>query len=344
MAYNLSDALGTQAWNRKKEYKDYLDSYSPGKTKSTNNRGGGKTGDGSQKPTNQNANPGGYGYISGGYSSYGGGGGSGSTDPTKEQKAAGKALGAVAGKQAGVLRDKFNNTKNALALANKNAEKTMNLNAHAIGRSSTAEWYHNALENPQKAFATLRNKSGTSMNGSSRLSMIDDIQRVYDDATVAAITNEIQQKNDNIYEYIQTVNKNNTDINKMAADIESALAQGAIDYVTQLINIHPNLINGKEKNFDKLVDTKAFDKGTKNVTAKQASDAIKIPAYLDYAGFYNKNKQNLVTPPYLTQIRPADARGTVLKKGLTAGASNVASAANINYLNALNTPYGQRNH
>lgn len=305
---------------------------------------------------------GGYGGYGGGYGGYGGGGGS--TGPTDEQKEAARALGGLAAKQAQATKDKFNNVKDALNKANQNAQKTKDLNAHAIGRQSSAEWYHNALENPQKTVAAMRDRAGNALNGSMRLSLMDDAQRVFDDQTVAAITNEMQQKNDNIYEYVQTVNKNINELNKMAADTESALAQGANDYISQLLNIHPDLATGKEKGFSKLVDTSIFktdnkakkgatakekaavnakNKAAKNLTTAQAANAIKIPTSLAYSGYYNQNKQNLLTPSYLTQVRPANAREAARKLNTTSQ-GNTASAANPNYLNALTTPYGKRTH
>lgn len=284
---------------------------------------------------------GGYG---GGYGALGGGGyGGGSSGPTKEMKAAGKALGGLAAAQAQAAQDKFNNVKDAMDRANANAKKTMEATGHTIGRASAAEWYHNALENPQKTAAAMLDRAGNALSGSMRLSFMDDFQRVFDDATVAAITNEMQQKNDNIYEYTQTVNKNIQELNKMAADTESSLAAGAADYIAQLINIHPDLVKGGKDSIGKFVDTKALDKIKTGTSTESAAKAIKVPEYLKYSGFYDKNKGNLITPNYLTQVRPANARDNARKLNTTSR-GNIASAANPEYMQALTTPYGQRNH
>ena len=307
------------------------------------------------------------GYLGGGYGGGGyGGGGGGDTGPTKEQKQAKKTLAGLAANQAQAAKDKFNNVKDAMDRANANAKKTMEATGHTIGRASSAEWYHNALENPQKTAAAMLDRSGNALSGSMRLSFMDDFQRVFDDATVAAITNEIQQKNDNIYEYAQTVNKNIQELNKMAADTESSLAAGAADYIAQLVNMHPDLAKeyvdttifdtatAKDKDVKallkknpKLSEKQAIkqinDQRKKQKTTANAAKTIKVPSYLKYSGFYDANKQNLITPNYLTQVRPANARDAARKLNTTSR-GNVASAANPQYMQALTTPYGQRKH
>lgn len=279
------------------------------------------------------------GYSGGGYGGYGGG----SSGPTDEQKDAAKALSGLAAAQAQAAKDKFNNVKDAMDKANANAKKTMEATGHVIGRTAAGEWYHNALENPQKTAAAILGRVGNAALGSMRLSFMDDFQRVFDDATVASITNELQQKQDNIYEYTQTVNKNIQEINKMAADTEAALAAGVADYISQLINIHPDLVKGGKDSIGKFVDTKALDKIKTGTSTKNAAKTIKVPEYLKYSGFYNENKGNLITPSYLTQVRPDNARDNARSLNTTSR-GNIASAANPEYIQALTTPYGQRNH
>lgn len=283
-----------------------------------------------------------FGYIGGG-----GGYGGGSTGPTDEQKAAAKALGGTAAIQAKGIKDKFGNVKDAITAANNAANKTANLAKHAVGRTVAGEWYHNGWELPQKTANALRERMGTALSGSARLAFGEDFQRYVDDQAVEAIRNELQQKNDLEYERAQTVAKNDTELNKMAADIQSSLLQGATDFVTQLINMHPDLV--KDKNlYGQLINMDVFKdaKKTKNLTTNQMAKAVSFPTALSSGvnDFYKKNKVAVTTPKFNAIIRPKDAIGGAMRKGLIAGSTDVASAANPEYLKRLNTHYGQRTY
>lgn len=281
-----------------------------------------------------------------GYGGWGGGGG-GSTGPTDEQEDAAIALGGVAAGQAKAAKDKFNNVKDTINAANLNAKKTADLATHAIGRSVASEWYHNAYENPQKIAAAMKEKAQQALSGSTRWAFNDNFQRVVDDATVDVINNEIEQKNDVMYELANTINKNITEQNKMAADIEGSLYQGAADFFTQLINMHPDLV-GKDGPFGQLLKSGVFKtdnakqkKANAKVSQNKAAGTISYPSFLSPGNFYKENKGEFVTPKYINFGREGLAREKARSKQ-TVSQPNVASAANPEYLNWLSTDYGSR--
>lgn len=291
-------------------------------------RGGGKVPWDPNKNPGANSNPGDYpgngsAYGWGGGGGSGGGGGGGVPDELKDTF---NYLGAVAGQGVQDLIDNYNNAQDVY----NNADDASNYSRIFQGvqnmRKQGAEWFHNLL-NEQKVMKSLNEKIGAGY-GSLWAQLATDMSRQHD-ATGSKVIETLEENQGDInLEYAQALNNSINGSNELLLDTMKKLHEGYNDYVTQGINLNPDLVNGEEKGFDNLVDT---DK----------HKLKKPPEWLMPKNFWEENFRKAVNVEPVKWTRPAAATESSWKNGLNRQESNVSSSANKRYWEAL-TDYSKR--
>lgn len=184
----------------------------------------------------------GYPYGYGGYG-YGSGGG-GNTGPTENQITMAKLLGPITQFNQDNLLDKGKNADDIYRDAARDANNNKEAQWRNAAWKANSEW-HPFQTQLQRVRHALRTRMGNAAYGSSLLDLNQntayqqdvDARQVLDayDQNIASIDNE----------YLQSLSKIINGHNEFAMDLQDKYRQGAIDYILQLANIHPDLATGK---------------------------------------------------------------------------------------------------
>jgi len=185
-----------------------------------------------------------YGSYPYGYGGYGYGSGNGNAGPTENQVTMAKLLGPITQFNQDNLLDKAKNADDIYRDAAKDANNNKEAQWRNAAWKAGSEW-HPFQTQLQRVRHQLRTRMGNAAYGSSLLDLNQntayqqdvDARQVIDtyDQNIAAIDNE----------YLQTLSKIVNGRNEFAMDTQDKLRQGAIDYILQLANIHPDLATGK---------------------------------------------------------------------------------------------------
>lgn len=274
-----------------------------------------------QTPSSGGSPSGGYGY---GYG-YGGGGG-GSTGPTDAQKKAGKALEAIAAYGADTLTGKAGQADRVYDINDQGSKNLMQFQSENAENKAGAEWFSNLLKE-QSVYDSSRDKMGNARYGSGALDLNTDVQRVHD-ATASGVLETLEDNLNSIdTDYYQALQSSINGRNEMAMDTEAKLREGAADFASQLVNIHPDLATGEEGDNGQVIDTD----GRK----------VNIPDWLP-TEYFDGHVREAVDPERNGHIRPDAATQRASEAGLGQGAATTQSAANRRYWEALTQSYGQR--
>lgn len=286
---------------------------------------------------------GGYGYL--GYG--GGGGGGGASGPSDEVKAAGHAQKPLAAYGAQTILNKAKQGDKVYAEADKG---TVNLAAYqsALAEMQAGAEYFSNLLKEQSAYDANRDKMGTARNGAGAKDLNTDMMRAHD-ATAATILETLEQNAGQIaLEKYKALQNSINGANEMWMDTEAKLREGVANYVAQMNNMHPDLANGKEDGFEKLIDIGSQTAKTASKKAKKAKETtasvakgIKVPQWLTTSVF-DKNFRSAVRPELQQHIRPAAATQKAVSQNLMRTGTNLASAAHQKYWDELTTDYGHR--
>lgn len=291
--------------------------------------------DGSHRTSSWNGGGGGGrgrgygGYGGGGYGGGGGGGGAVDDSPTDREKAAGKALGAIA--QLGIddLKKNADNGWDALMNSKKGSRESAVYQSYQNQKAKGNEWFSQLLKQ-QSSYDALKSKLGNGAYGSSTLDLNTDMERVKD-AAASATLEAIQNDDSKIWgDYYTAVNSLYNSWNDLAMDTEKKIREGIRDYATQLNNINPKLADGGDDSIEGL----KIDGDDRTVT---------LPDWLkDQVNYYKKNKVGTKAQYAIDTIRPAMALEKSVGKGLNPGEIAKDAAANEDYWGALTQDYGHR--
>ena len=298
---------------------------------------------------NPSGDPGGGGGGGFGYLGYGGGGGGGggASGPSDEVKAAGHAQKPLAAYGAQTILNKAKQGDKVYAEADKG---TVNLAAYqsALAEMQAGAEYFSNLLKEQSAYDANRDKMGNARNGAGAKDLNTDMMRAHD-ATAATILETLEQNMGQIaLEKYKALQNSINGSNEMWMDTEAKLREGVANYVAQMNNMHPDLANGKEDGFEKLIDIgsqtakKASNKAKKaKETTASVTKGIKVPQWLTTSVF-DKHFRSAVKPELQQHIRPAAATQKAVSQNLMRTGTNLASAAHQKYWDELTTDYGHR--
>ncbi len=184
---------------------------------------------------------GGYPY---GYGGYGYGSSGGNTGPTENQVTMAKLLGPITQFNQDNLLDKGKNADDIYRDAARDANNNKEAQWRNAAWKANSEW-HPFQTQLQRVRHALRTRMGNAAYGSSLLDLDQntayqqdvDARQILDayDQNIASIDNE----------YLQSLSKMINGHNEFAMDLQDKYRQGAIDYILQLANIHPDLATGK---------------------------------------------------------------------------------------------------
>ena len=182
-----------------------------------------------------------YGYGGGYGSGYGSGGDSG---PTKNQVEMARNLAPLAKYGQDIILGKANNAKDVYDTADQDARNSRNYQAIVAKSKAASEWH--PLETAlQRAEHQLRLKMGNAAYGSSVLDHLENVG-YKSDVDARGVLDALRETEMDINnEYYNALARTINGWNELAMDTEDKLNQSNLDYLNQLVNIHPDLASGK---------------------------------------------------------------------------------------------------
>lgn len=289
-----------------------------------------------ENPPNNPYGGGGYGY------GYGYGYGSGNSGPTKNQVEMAKNLAPLSKFGQDIILGKAKNAGDVYDVADQDALNNRNYQA-IVAKTKAADEWHPLETALQRAHHQLRVKMGNAAYGSTVLDHLQDVeyQSNKDAKEVQDALRESEMDiNNEFYDALaRTINGRN----ELAMDTEDKLNQGHLDYLTQLLNIHPDLVNGNYEGTEENGD--AGESWPKRINAE--SGKISFPDWM-VTDYYNANKKSPVNRwqaiKLITPDRAGDkAAGLVYGKGAGKnGPSTRESSVNQKYWDRLTRTYAAR--
>lgn len=259
---------------------------------------------------------GGYGY---GYGGYGGGYGGGGSGPSDLQRKAKDNLGAIVGENADNLRDKFDNAMNNLDIADEQNRLLRDANVLVARQAAGNDWFRQHLK-LQRTASALNDRGGNATRGSFLYDYRDLLAAANDMIAAETLDTQRENVNQSLLGYYEALAQNVNARNEMAADTQSGLRELYADYLTQLNNIHPDLVADK-------LDTK--------------NHSVKPTDWLP-TDFYGSHVTQAAKPETQSLYRPDRANTDAVEGGTRRDDANHASAATRSYWDRMERGYDQR--
>ena len=255
---------------------------------------------------------------SGLYYGYGGVGG-GNTGPSQNQRDAAANLGAIVGENADNLRDKFDNAMSNLDIADEQNQRLRDANVLIARQGAGSDWFRQHLK-LQRTASALNDRSGNATRGSFLYDYRDLLGAADDMIDAETLDTQRENVNQSLLGYFEALAQNVNARNEMAADTEGGLRELYADYLAQLNNIHPDLVEGK-------LDTK--------------NHSVKPTDWLS-TDFYGSHVTQAAKPETQGLYRPDRANTDAVEGGTRRGDTSRASAATRSYWDRMDRGYDQR--
>lgn len=252
---------------------------------------------------------------------YGGGGGYGVSSPSENDKKAAKLLSSIVNENAETIKDTFAAQIQGYNISDEMSRNLATKKKCQAQRKAGQEWY-SSQQKLQAASTQLADVAG----GALRSSLLYDFTEMISRADDQADTELLKTMRENVQEIemtlaealMATINSRND----LAANSEQQLRQMFTDWLSQLINIHPDLIASADfsPTGSVIIDLAA------EVPA-QAS----IPGWLDYEQWFEEHINSAIQPGDAPRSRPDKAAQMAWMLDILKNALEVEGSTNAEY-------------
>lgn len=247
--------------------------------------------------------------------------GDGTLDITDRERKAADNLGGIVGYNADTVRQAYDNANRVYDVADQQSKNLQAVQTTQNKKTAANDWYAQQ-QKLQSVVANLSDSMGNAANGSSQYDFWDMIARKddMDDASTLDTMRKNQNTIDNAY--YEAIMQNNNSRNDQAMQTEKDLRELAADYVAQMNNISPGMVDENE-----LVDAE--------------NHTINVPDWLD-TSFFSDHVREAITPEDQGLYRPDSAASDNWAQYLLTGQRNTASSSSPDYRSRLVQGYQRR--
>ena len=245
--------------------------------------------------------------------------GSGSSKPSAAQEKAAANLGAIVSENADNLRDKYENAMANLKIADEQNQSIRDANLRHAKQAAGSDWFRQHLK-LQKVASAVTDRSSNALRGSFNSDFRDLLRTADDNIDSETLDTQRENVNSALLSYFESLAQNINSRNEMAADTESGLRELYADFLAQLNNIHPVLVEDK-------LDTE--------------NHSVRPTDWLS-TDFYGSHVTQAAKPETQGLYRPDRANTTALSSGTRSQDTSRASAVMRGYWDRMDRGYDQR--